>query len=273
MFTSRLESLINSLSSQSFVSMTMFTEQQSSPSLPHSSTAMVGGETTKSEKNKSNDDTAQPLTATPTSAALPAPAETIGLSEQSIKESDTHVTPPSAAASLSTEQNSSSFRHYVDTAMAVDGNTFSSEFEGNSWNDHTTQPSTSMHKGSAMVPGNTTVPPSQDGNALNDSAAHPLIRMATMKFQQPVPAGGETTRTPNHIANGTDDHVTPPRLIPTSFARRQPPTSPSRPRSELVLQKTAIPPKQSGSASQPSLIKSSTADTPSVQHIAPVNIA
>ena len=253
--------------------MNMSIKQQSSSSLPHSNTAMVGGETTKLEKNKSNDDTARPLTTTPTSAALPAPVETIGSSEQFIKESDTHVTRPSSAASLSTEQNSSSFRPDVDTAMAVGGNTFSSELEGNSWNDHTTQPSTTMHKGSTMVPGNTTIPPSRDGNALNNSNAHPVIRKAAMKSQQPVPAGGETTRTANHLANGSDAHVMPPRVTPTSFARRQPPTSASRPRSGLVPQKTAIPPEQSGSATQPSLIRSSTADKPSVQQIAPVNTA
>ena len=253
--------------------MSMSIEQQSSSSLPRSNTSMVGGETTKLEDKKSNDDTARPLTTTSTSAALPAPVETIGSTEQSMKESDIHVTGPSSAASLSTEQNSSSFRPDFDTAKAVGGNNFSSESEGNSWNNDITQPSTTMRKGSTMIPGNITVPPSRDGNALNDTTAHPHISTATMKSQQPMPAGVETTRTPNHLANGSEAHVTPPRVTPASFARRQPPTSASRPRSELALGKAATLPEQSGRASQPSLTRSSTADKPSVQQIAPVNTA
>ena len=155
--------------------------------------------------------------------------------------------------------------------MAEGGNTFSSELEGMSMNGHTTQPSTTMPKGSTTVLGNTTVPPSRDGNTLNDSTAHPLIRTATMKSRRPVPAGIETTRTQNHLVNGSDAYVMSSRVTPTSFARQQPPTSPSRPRSESVPQKTAIPPEQSGSISQPSLIRRSTADKPSVQQIGPIN--
>ena len=196
------------------------TEQQPPSLLPHEDTTVVLGQdyiSPSPEGNTSNDDITQPVTRMSSSAlqrTTSTPNKAVNIWDQMNQNLTPLNTPPSSTIDIPTEQQS---------------------------------PSPLLHMGSTSASDNTVTMPSLGSNALNNSTAQPVVRTPTSTTQQPASAGGEVTGTSNHLENESDAHVKPPVRTPTTFAGRQPPTSPSNPQSGSVLKKSTIIPKHSGS--------------------------